>query len=257
MKTFAYLLISFGLLCSQCKAQQLPTIFQISSISALSKACYKSDISIATILKHGDFGLGTFDKLDGEMICINKKVYQISADGSVRLVKDTLKTPFSVVTNFKPQALFKLKPVRNLRELEALLDSLLDTKNLIAALHVKGKFKLIKARSVKAQVEPFPPLIEAVKQQSVFEFTDLEGELVGFRFPDAMDGINVAGYHFHFMSKDKKKGGHLINCEITDALVEVQLTHNFQMLLPTDKNYLKMELSKANQSDIHKIEKQQ
>ena len=50
--------------------------------------------------KHGDFGIGTFDALDGEMIVLDGVVYQAKADGHIYQAADNLTTPFATVTYF-------------------------------------------------------------------------------------------------------------------------------------------------------------
>ncbi len=48
-------------------------------------------------------------------------------------------------------------------------------ERLVKALHVE----VLRRR----QRKPYRPLVEVVQDQHVFDFTDVEGTLVGFRFP--------------------------------------------------------------------------
>ena len=51
-------------------------IYQTSLMSALISGVYEGQITMAELLKHGDFGLGTFNNLDGELVALNSKIYQ-------------------------------------------------------------------------------------------------------------------------------------------------------------------------------------
>ncbi|WP_288709787.1 acetolactate decarboxylase, partial [uncultured Serratia sp.] len=70
-------------------------IYQISLMSALIDGVYEGETTIAELLKHGDFGLGTFNHLDGELIAFSSQVYQLRADGSARKAQPEQKTPFA------------------------------------------------------------------------------------------------------------------------------------------------------------------
>ena len=48
-------------------------IYQTSLMSALLSGVYEGETTMADLLQHGDFGLGTFNHLDGEMIAFNRK----------------------------------------------------------------------------------------------------------------------------------------------------------------------------------------
>lgn len=63
-----------------------------------AKRGLRRSTSIADLLKHGDFGLGTFNELDGELIAFSSQVYQLRADGSARKAQPEQKTPFAVMT---------------------------------------------------------------------------------------------------------------------------------------------------------------
>jgi len=257
MKTRILLLFATNLFCFCLNAQNEAKLYQYSTITALAKSYYDGQLSMKQLLKHGDFGLGTFNQLNGEMICLNGKIYQICADGKINIVHDSLKTPFSVLTHFNPQQKIKLDKTFDIQQLENYLDTIVQANNLIVAIKITGKFKALKTRSVKAQSMPYKLLVDAVKEQTVFDLKNTKGCMLGFRFPDAMDGVNVPGYHLHYIADDHKSGGHVINCTIEEATIEIQTIHQFEMELPSDREFMKLDQKKAKQEDIHKIEKQQ
>src|ERR1700749_2193112 len=78
-------------------------LYQTSLMSALMAGIYEGDAAYGQIRKHGDFGVGTFNDLDGEMVGFDGGFYQLRSDGSVRPVTDDQKTPFTVVTFFRPE----------------------------------------------------------------------------------------------------------------------------------------------------------
>jgi len=48
-----------------------------------------------------------------------------------------------------------------------------------------------------------------IPNRPVFEAENISGTLVGFYCPDYIGNINAKGHHFHFISDDKKWGGHV------------------------------------------------
>ena len=95
-----------------------------------------------------------------------------------------------------------------------------DTSKPIA-IKITGNFSYVKARSVHKQTEPFPTLQEIVANQAVFEFEQISGSMLGYWFPKFMDGVNFPGFHFHFLSDDLTKGGHLLDCTIENGTMEI------------------------------------
>src|SRR3989304_2972228 len=217
-------------------------VFQASTISALLEGVYDGNVTYKDLKKRGDFGIGTFNSLDGEMIGLEGKFYQIKDDGMAYSVPDTMKTPFAVVTFFKPnEALF--------------LDNTLPTKNIIYSFKIEVDFKYRKPRSVPKQSKPYPPLIESVKDQPTFEVYNVKGTIAGFWFPDYMEGINVPGYHFHLITKDKKAGGHLLECELQNVRIEIDYISELFMALPENSEFYNADLTQKKTGELEKVEK--
>jgi acetolactate decarboxylase len=218
-------------------------LFQYSTINALYKGIYDGEMTYKELKRHGNFGLGTFNSLDGEMIGLNGHFYQIKANGVVRPVDDLTKTPFATVTFFEPDKTVLLKNKMNYEQLKQSLDSLLPTKNLFYAIKIEGVFKYIKARSVSRQNKPYPSFTDVINNESIFEFNNIRGTLVGFYYPEYTNEINVPGYHFHFITEDRKAGGHLLECEIQDVKVEIDYISRFYMLLPQCNEFYNMDFT--------------
>lgn len=77
------------------------SIYLCAPINALVEGIYEEKIPFTTIKQHGDFSLGTFDHLDGEIIMLDGKIFQIKDDGHVEEVDEDALTPFACVTFFK------------------------------------------------------------------------------------------------------------------------------------------------------------
>jgi len=207
-------------------------LFQTSTIEALLDGNYEGDVTYAELEDRGDFGLGTFDALDGEMIALDGDFYQVRADGRAYAVDKRSKTPFAVVTFFEPDLFRPLTAIENFTTLCTYLDRIVEDRAVCYSVRVDGYFDYVKTRSVPRQHKPFPPLVEVVKNQPTFELRGVRGSLAGFRFPDRAGGLSVAGYHFHFISEDRRVGGHLLECRIARGELLIDHEADLQLELP-------------------------
>jgi acetolactate decarboxylase len=223
---------------SGCNDHRAGALYQTSLMSALVAGIYEGEATYGEIRKYGDFGLGTFNDLDGEMVGFDGIFYQLRSDGSARPVTDDQKTPFAVVTFFQPeQELNVLQPMTK-SDLLAMIEKATDA-NLFNAVRVDGIFDEVRTRTVQRQVKPFPPLTEAAKHQAEKVFTKVEGTLAGFRSPAYAQGIGVAGFHLHFLRQDKQAGGHALEYQLRTGKVQVCTVHDFRVELPTSGDFLK------------------
>lgn len=254
--TFVFIPVLFGLIIS-CSAPERKhqSLYQISTINALLEGYYDGATTIGSLRNKGDFGIGTFDELDGELLALDGEYYQIKSDGKVYVTNDTIESPFAAVTNFKTDITKYLKDTLNLHEFESYLDSILPGLNLMYAIKIEGSFDRIKTRSVAKQQRPYIPLVEIVKTQSTFTLENINGTLVGFRLPEYMRGLNVPGYHFHFISKDKEKGGHLLDCTTRDVNISIDSILNFELTLPSAKKFNSLEIGKDKKDELEKVER--
>ena len=189
------------------------------------------------------------------MVILDGKCYQIKSDGKVNPAFSNATTPFACVTSFKPDFKTNFINSLNYKELELIIEKLLPTKNIFYGIKLTGDFSFVKTRSVPKQVKPYPLLLEVVKNQPTFSLTNKEGTLVGFNCPKYVKGINVPGFHFHFLSKDKQSGGHLLDCEIQNAVLEIAYIADFDRELPHGGDFYKIDLTLDKQQELIKIEK--
>lgn len=208
------------------------SLFQTSTIEALLEGNYDGDVSFAELAEGGDFGLGTLDALDGEMIALEGDFYQIRDDGRAYTIGGRTKTPFAVVTFFEPGPSLALPEHMTFDGLCAHVDGLVGETGACCAVRVDGWFEHVRTRSVPRQRRPYPPLVEAVEGQTTFDLHDVRGSLVGFRFPDYARGLNVAGYHFHFITRDRSAGGHVLGCRLISGELQVDRESDLRLELP-------------------------
>jgi acetolactate decarboxylase len=211
------LCLAFCLAAGALHAAESRRLFQISTLEALMAGVYDGDLTFQELARHGDFGLGTFEALDGEMIALDGGFYQIKADGRVYPVPGAMKTPFAAVTFFKAGRTHLIDRPVNFQQLLDYIDRLLPSPNLPYAVRIEGVFPSVKTRSIPRQQKPYPPLVAAAEKQVVFELANVKGVIVGFRFPAYLAGINLPGYHCHFITADRRAGGHLLDCRVEGA----------------------------------------
>jgi acetolactate decarboxylase len=231
------------------------TLFQYSTFDALFAGLYEGGLTMAELKKRGDFGLGTFNNLDGEMVVLDGKVYQLKTDGKVYPVADTMKTPLAAVTFFKAGQTRPIPKAGNFTELTALLDQALPSKNLFFAVKIEGRFKEVKVRSVPRQTPPYQPLVQVVKKQAVFPLKDVEGTLVGFYCPAYLKTVGVPGWHFHFLTKDRTQGGHVQDLALENLTAQIDALPGFSLLLPQNQEFYQADLTKDRLHEVEKVEK--
>ncbi len=231
------------------------TLFQTSTIDALLDGNYDGDVSFAQLEERGDFGLGTLDALDGEMVALDGGFYRVGADGKARLIDRRTRTPFAVVTVFEPRSRHTLDAVPDLGALCARVDELLGDTSVCCAIRVDGQFEYVKTRSVPRQRKPYPPLVDVVKKQPVFELSDVRGSLVGFRFPDYAQGLNVAGYHFHFITADRSAGGHVLDCRLNGGELQLDREADLRVELPQGVRLPVPDQTPAKRETLNRIER--
>jgi acetolactate decarboxylase len=243
-------------LCSN--APETPTaphrITQVSVIDALMVGRYDGVMPIVELLRHGDFGVGTLDHLDGELIVLEGKAYQIRGDGKVLDVAPARSTPFAVVTPFQPDGEFACPKVASLADLDARLYEALPQKNNFVAIRIDGRFSSLTMRSVHRQEPPYKTLDVVAKTQSVWTREDQVGTLVGIRCPAWTSGLNVPGYHWHFLAKDRQTGGHVLDCRVVEGNVRYDVCRDWEVKLEGSKGFNEADLVKDRSRELHKVE---
>src|ERR1700750_667500 len=229
----------------------MSAFYQISTSTALVEGVYSGSVSSSVLLEHGDFGLGTFEGLDGEMVILDSQIYQVT--DRVRHRTDDFLVPFASITHFRAKSSFEIDNVACLRDIELACDHQRISDNLFYALRLDGVFETIHARAVHDGPQN-TRLLDAAKTQSEFHFENIEGTLVGFWSPRYSSSFSIPGYHFHFISKDRTKGGHVLDCSSLQLKARNQVLSGYDMRLPESGPFLTTNLNKDPASDLAKTE---
>ena len=225
------------------------TLFQVSTSGALVAGVYNREVCVKSILKYGDFGLGTFAGLDGEMVVLEGKVYQVRGSGCVSEASPDAGAPYAVVTRFSPEITVQVGPVTGFENLGIQCDAHRVSGNIFYAARLDGHFTRVRTRAVNPPAEG-TRLADAARDQSEFTFCNMDGTLVGIWSPGFSGSFSIAGYHFHFLSQDRKHGGHLLDVEAESLQLSIEPLTHFHLALPESEAFLKADLSKNTADEL-------
>ena len=243
------------ILCSHAKNKSV--IYQVSLLQGLTYGDYYGSVSVDEFKQRGDVGIGTFNRLNGELIMLDGNVYRAGGDGNISIVYDDT-IPFAVATFFNTD---ESKVFNNIQSFDSLvneLDKIVDErgKNRFYMIRIDGLFKQINVRSVYEQNEPYRTLVKVLeKDQTFFDYSNTEGTVVGLYCPPYMSSLNAVGWHMHFISKDKTKGGHVLGLNIANAKLSLCDIDSFELKLPKNQMFAGFDLTVDLSKDIEKIEK--
>ena len=230
-------------------------LFQASTIGALLDGAFDGDLTFAELAERGDLGLGTLNRLDGEMIALDGEFFRADVDGGIHSIPPEAKTPFGVVTRFEAEVDERIEGGLSHEQLLARLDDLVPAGASSCAIRLDGRFELVRARSVPAQSPPYRPLTEVVAEQHVFELEDVTGTMLGFRFPTYAEGIEVAGYHLHFIDEARARGGHVLDSHAAALRVRLDPSNDLHVELPPRINLADPGLAAATHAAVEAVER--
>lgn len=230
------------------------TLFQVSTSGAIVEGLFGGVVSVGTLREHGDFGLGTFAGLDGEMIALDGAFFQMRSDGSIHRAEDAMQVPFALVTHFAGADEGTLAPFASMDELLALLDARRDSDNIFYAVRLAGRFSLVHDR-VACKAGEHETLVEATSHQAEFRHADVEGTMVGFFTPPYARGIGIPGWHLHFISADVSRGGHVLGCAGQGIGLRMERLDDFRLAMPETAAFLKADLSGDTEAALDTAER--
>jgi acetolactate decarboxylase len=232
-------------------------LFQASTIGALLDGAYDGDLTFGELAQQGDLGLGTLNGLDGEMIAIDGRFYRAAVDGGVTEVEAAARTPFAVVTRFEPVIEERILGFFSLDGLLVQVEELVPADAPTCAIRIDGSFELVRARSVPRQTPPYRPLTEVVAEQHVFELAEVDGTMLGFRFPEYAEGIEVGGYHLHFITEDRSRGGHVLGTRARKGLrVALDPSSELHIELPPGVDLADADAAAATHAAVEAVERE-
>jgi acetolactate decarboxylase len=230
------------------------TIFQVSTVGALVEGVYEGAVRVGTLREHGDFGLGTFEGLDGEMVALDGEFYRVRDDGALHPVADDVLSPYAIITRFVPDRTVTLPPNGDADALAAALDDLRDSVNHFFAFRVTGTFPTLHVRAA-CKVPEGTPLVDATKQQREWNLRDVAGTLVAFWSPAYAAHFDVPGYHLHVVDEARERGGHVLACSTGEVEVAVQRLEQLVVALPETPDFLATDLARDPADDLDTAER--
>ena len=233
-------------------------LFQVSLLQGLMLGDFEGSLPIGELKKHGDIGLGTFTGVNGEMIVLGDSVYRAAGDGSVEVASDDERVPFAAVTFFDADESEALDGPIDFAALRKRLDAKVAELgvNRFYFIRIHGAFSKMNVRSALKQEPPYNKTLVQVmeKDQRFFNYENITGTVVGLYCPAYMSMLNAAGWHMHFISDDRAKGGHVLGLEVKSAKLEWDYTNGFKMQLPESKAFADFNLQVDQSEDIKKVE---
>ncbi len=233
-------------------------MYQVSTLQALALGYTKSVITVKDLMEQGNTGLGTYEGVDGEMIVIDGRCYRAKDDGGVEEAEETMGIPFASVCSMEEARDFELEYVKNVEGLKQYLNNLIEEWFGLNSMHmvrIDGFFDLVDARSETGYFAMHVSLKDMLAEtQKAFQFENVEGSLICVYYPDYMDGINAAGWHFHFISKDRTKGGHVFEVKLREGHGRMDKITQIEIQLPTDPGFDTYALKGASKEEIKSVE---
>ncbi len=233
-------------------------MYQVSTLQALAMGHTRSVVDVQELMKHGDTGLGTFTGVNGEMIVVGGHCYRAKEDGDVEVAEPDMGVPFASICNFSGSKQFELGEIKDIASLKSVLNNKIEEDFGLNSMHmvqIDGVFKKVDARSESAYHAIHISLKDMLSQtQKAFVFDSVKGSLICVYYPDYMDGINAAGWHLHFISEDRTKGGHVFEMEMEKGVAKLDKISRIELQLPTEPVFDTYSLKDASDDDIKKVE---
>jgi acetolactate decarboxylase len=214
------------------------TVTQISILNALLTRRFDGLVSCRELTAHGDLGIGTFDRMDGELILIDGTVYHGKPGGAVHPADPDTTVPFATLCHFAAEQTWTLEGPVDYAGLGEAVDARARNRNVVCAIRVDGLFAAVRTHALQEQTKPYPPTADVVKGCVRTEFQDLEGTIVGFRGAPHLRGLNDTGYHLHFISQDRSRGGHVLDFSLHSGRCAIGRCPRHTVILPEEGDFL-------------------
>lgn len=199
---------------------------------------FEGDLAVEELKTHGNVGLGSYTRLDGELVMLDGVPYRVREDGNVSIPSDNAHIVYANATFFERDSGFNISGSTNYDDLRGRINQELPSKNMFYAFKIHGRFKYMKCGGLSKQEPPFKEGLDVlIPNRPVFERENFSGTMVGFFCPDFIGDINAAGYHLHFISDDRTFGGHVMEFEAEHLEVEVDEMNEYKFVLPDTDAY--------------------
>lgn len=223
---------------SKIDATKSDVFYHYSIWWAFVNKVFEGDITAKELKTKGDMALGSYNLLDGELIMLDGTLYQAKENGEVLIPNDSIKVAYANAAFFDKDGGFTIDKVDNYDSLRAIINAKLPSKNFFYAFKITGDFKKMTCGGLHKQEPPFEKGLDVlIPSRPLFEREHFSGTMVGFYCPEFIGNINVAGFHFHFVSNDKKFAGHVMAFEAENLTLEFDKMSAYQFVLPETEAY--------------------
>lgn len=233
-------------------------MYQVSTLQALMLGYSRSVITVSELLSHGDFGLGTFSDVDGEMIVVDGSCYRATKYGDVVVAEPDRGVPFSTVCTMYDSVQMFFERTGSINDLKTKLNNIIEGQFGLNSMHmarIDGEFDTIEARSESGYKSVHVDLKTVLdKTQMSYKFRRIKGTLICVYFPDYMDGINASGWHIHFISEDRKNGGHVFELAMSSGSGRISKINTIELKLPDEPIFDTYSLKQASNEDVKSVE---
>ena len=233
-------------------------IYQVSTLQALALGYSRTVVTVGELLEHGDLGLGTFEDVNGEMIVVDGECYRADEEGNAWKTEPDMGVPFAAVAKAGRSKGFEVSDLPDIAKLKEQLTLKIEEDFGLNSMHIAridGTFRKVCARSEAPYRSHHVDLKDILsKTQRDFAFENIGGTMICIYFPDYMDGINAPGWHIHFISEDRTKGGHVFDLEIDSARIRLTKLNTIEIKLPSEPAFDTYSLKEASSSDIKQVE---
>lgn len=231
------------------------TLYQVSTLDSLMQGWFYPVKKVGELREHGDTGIGAFTGADGELIALDGQFYRATYDGKVALAGDEETVPFACVANFDAEWTSDVTLTATLGSMENALSGVVDDFNHIYLVRLDGYFQSVSVRTVKGQREPYPTLKSAMAEQKIVTRGNVKGSIVALYCPPYLSGLNLPGWHTHFISADRKTAGHVLDLSLASGKAAFTRLTNFTVSLPNDERFAAMDLTKDMSGDTRAVER--
>lgn len=222
----------------------MKTLIQASTLNALMLGNFDQTVTVKDFLHHADTGIGTYTGLDGEAIFEDGVAYKATADGKVAIMKPDDGVAFGTVMNFDQSVPeIELNDIEDIEALKGALDSCIsENRNVFYMIKAEGIFRTMHVRSCFPSSKPYPTLSEVAQNQREFHFENTRGSVIAVYCPKFVNGINLPGWHFHYLSGDKTQGGHILGLSSDQLKVKINKIERFDLTLPQNPEFAQRDL---------------
>jgi acetolactate decarboxylase len=205
---------------------------QLQLAHVLLDGGYDGVTTLDEALAGGDIGLGTVDRLDGELVVVDGQPWRVDWQGTAQIMPGSTRTPFAVVSTLESPLTQRLRDVSREQVLSCIQD-LVGDPGAVITVRLEGVFDRVLVRSVPPQDPPYRPYAQVCQTDEVrWEHKPFYGVFVGFVFPDLSPGATIPGLHLHGLDRMRTTGGHNHELHVRDAVLSVSASREVVMQLP-------------------------